>query len=139
LNWKHISQKASSIAEIPVKVSQLMFGRLKSRNNIILVDGWNWDKWWERDSICDSVGSGGRYTMQIIVEWGSSALTLKHLDVCGGEENFTNNIVLYCKKNSPTPRATIITVYFKNSVREPSLSNCYYVKIVGVDKRLKLR
>jgi len=67
LNWKHISQNASSSVEIPVKMSQLMFGRLKSLNNITLKDGWNWDKWWERDSICDSVGGWGKYTMQISI------------------------------------------------------------------------
>ena len=41
---KYVSQNASSTAEVPESVPQLIFDRLKSPNNIMLEDDGNWDK-----------------------------------------------------------------------------------------------
>ena len=63
---KQISQNASATAEFPQKVSQLISGRLKSPNNIMLQDGGNWDKWLERNWICKRVGLGGECEIEIL-------------------------------------------------------------------------
>ena len=73
---KQISQNALATAEFPQRVSQLISSRLKLPNSIMLQDGGNWDKWLERDWICNRVGLGGKYTTHIIVVCESSTLTL---------------------------------------------------------------